>query len=109
MPRNSKPSKPTVPTNSPPRFTNPMSSVSPLVPTQPSFGDTVKQGLAWGTGNAIAHRIFGPTVAIPLQTKIESPCEKERVAFESCMKTKSTEDFCGEEQMMYTRCLHPNG
>lgn len=86
-----------------------MSSVTPLTPTQPSLGETLKQGLAWGTGQAIAHRIFGPTATVPIQTKIESPCEKERMAFESCMKTKSTEDFCGEEQMNYTRCLHPSG
>ena len=102
MPRSSKPSKSSVPVVQPP---------SSLIPAQPSFGQVVKEGLAWGTGQALAHRavaaVLGPSV--PVQTKIESPCDKERVAFESCMKTKSTEDFCGEEQMVYTRCLHPQG
>jgi hypothetical protein len=84
---------------------------SPSLPAQSSFGQVIKEGLAWGTGQALAHRavaaVLGPSV--PVQTKIESPCEKERIAFETCMKTKSTEDFCGEEQMLYTRCLHPQG
>jgi hypothetical protein len=84
---------------------------SPSVPAASSFGQIVKEGLAWGTGQAIAHRMVGGILGstVPSQTKIESPCEKERIAFETCMKTKSTEDFCGEEQMLYTRCLHPQG
>ena len=91
----------------------PQSTVAQYTPpSQPSFGQTLKEGFALGTGSAIAHRVIGsifgaPTVnlAAPTEKKIESPCEKERSAFESCMKFKSAEDFCGNEQVGYVQCL----
>lgn len=96
-----------------PAFRNPYSSVgntNPLPIEQPTLGQTIKQGFGFGAGSAIAHRIFGttPTVVMPSTSdkKIESPCEKERIAFENCMKTKSSDDFCGNEQISYTQCLH---
>ena len=109
MPRTSKPSHPVSSKQTLPTLqTNQVSKTSIVsTPAEPSFGQMMKQGLAWGTGQAIAHRMFGPTVTVPIQTKMESSCEKERLSFEACMKTKTSEDFCGEEQMIYTRCLHP--
>ena len=94
-------------TSSPVPFQNPLSNVGHPTPSAPSFGQTLKEGFAFGTGSAIAHRIFNPftTAAVPVQKKIESPCEKERLAFETCMKFKTAEDFCGNEQMGYTQCL----
>lgn len=87
-------------------------SVRHYTPAAPTFGQTLKEGFALGTGSAIAHRVvssvFGaPTVNVtaPTEKKIESPCEKERLAFETCMKFKSADDFCGNEQMGYTACL----
>ncbi len=96
-----------------PRQPNPYSNVSNpsthLSVEQPTLGQTLKQGFGFGAGSAIAHRIFGmsPTIIqAPSDKKVEHPCEKELVAFESCMKTRSTDDFCGNEQMSYTQCLH---
>jgi hypothetical protein len=87
-------------------------STPQYIPSTPSFGQTLKEGFALGTGSAIAHRVVSsvlgaPTVTMnsPSEKKIESPCEKERVAFESCMKFKSADDFCGNEQLGYTACL----
>ncbi len=84
---------------------------SPSIPNrieieQPTLGQTLKQGFGFGAGSAIAHRLFNPfPTSAPSDKKSESPCEKERFAFETCMKTKSAEDFCGEQQMGYTQCL----
>lgn len=94
-----------------PVFRNPYSSVANTQPVhieQPTLGQTLKQGFGFGAGSAIAHRIFGatPTIQLPSNQKIESPCEKERTAFENCMRTKSSDDFCGNEQISYTQCLH---
>ncbi len=75
---------------------------------QPTLGQSLKQGFGFGAGSAIAHRIFGaaPQIVMPSDKKVESPCEKERMSFENCMKTKSSDDFCGLEQMTYTQCLN---
>ena len=117
MPRQSSttrftPSKPTQ-TSLAPRLPNPYSSVantsSPLTVSQPSFGESLKQGFGFGAGSAIAHRMLGMTPTIieaPSNKKVEHPCEKELLAFEGCMKTRSSDDFCGNEQMAYTQCLH---
>ena len=95
--------------NPPPAvFSNPLSSVANHAPTYtpPTFGQTIKEGLAFGTGSAIAHRIFNPFPTQVIEKKLVEPCEKERTAFEMCMKSKSTDDFCGNEQISYTQCLH---
>ena len=94
-------------------FQNPYSSVaSPVAHANPpTFGQTLKEGLAFGTGSALAHRFFNPfpTSIVPTQTvsqqKQKPACESERIAFENCLKTKSTEDYCGNEQMSYTQCI----
>jgi hypothetical protein len=86
----------------------PSSTVTPMIQSsQPSLAQTIKEGLAFGTGSAIAHRIFNPfPTVVQSDKKVESPCEKERFAFETCMKTKSADDFCGNEQISYTQCIH---
>jgi hypothetical protein len=93
--------KPSLPSITP----SPQTSLIP--PIGSTFAQTLKEGLAFGTGSAIAHRIFNPyphTTSIS-DKKIESPCEKERLAFEICTKTKSYDDFCGPEQATYVRCV----
>jgi hypothetical protein len=106
--RNTAPSiTPSIPASRP----SPQTSLIP--PVTPTLGQTLKEGLAFGTGSAIAHRIFNPypTQQYPTQQvassnkKIESPCEKERLAFEMCTKTKSYDDFCGPEQAGYIQCI----
>jgi hypothetical protein len=109
--RSSVKSTPHVPST---KFQNPYSSVAtttPSVPTAPSFGQTMKEGFGLGVGSAVAHRvvasIFGaPTVNVtqPVATN-NQPCDKERVAFENCMKTQSFETFCGQQQLAYTSCI----
>ena len=106
MPRSSAPQKKS--SHPPATFSNPLSSVASHTPayTPPSIGQTIKEGLAFGTGSAIAHRIFNPFPTHVVEKKPVEACEKERGAFEMCMKSKSTDDFCGNEQISYTQCLH---
>ena len=109
--RSSVQSTPHVPST---KFQNPYSSVAtttPRVPTAPSFGQTMKEGFGLGVGSAIAHRVVGSILGAPTvnvtqaSAPISHPCDKERVAFESCMKTQSMETFCGQEQIAYTDCI----
>ncbi len=98
------------PNNRPPVvIQNPSSSVvQHTLPEPPTFGQTLKQGLAFGTGSAIAHRIFNPfpqVIQASPEQKKEFSCYKELIAFENCMKTKTSDDYCGVEQMSYTQCL----
>lgn len=86
----------------------PNSSIAPYTPHPlPSFGQTMKEGFAFGTGSAIAHRMFGTAanMIVPSVTTSEIPCNNERLAFETCMKTKSADDFCGNEQTAYSHCI----
>ena len=107
MPRSSSSqTKPPILSQRAPAFTNPYSSVGAVVPHQPTLGQSIKQGLGFGAGSAIAHRFLNPFPSVyPTDDKAEEACKKERLAFEMCMKTKSVEDFCGEQQMGYTKCL----
>jgi hypothetical protein len=107
MPRSSSSNANPRPTYHPPaKFANPYSSVANITPSQPTLGDSLKQGFGFGAGSAIAHRLLNPFPTIaPPEKKAESPCEKERTLFETCMKTKSVDDFCGEQQMVYTQCI----
>lgn len=115
MPRSSSSSsKPHTSYHPPAVRSQPQSSIgttSRVEIEQPTLGQSMKQGFGFGAGSAIAHRIFGASPMIMSQTaapsdkKNEDPCEKERSAFETCMKTKSADDFCGEQQMSYTQCL----
>lgn len=92
-------------------FRNPYSSVgntSAVHVEQPTLGQSIKQGFGFGAGSAIAHRMFGmtPTIIAPSDKKISNPCDKELTAFTNCLKTTSTDGFCGEEQIAYTKCLN---
>lgn len=114
--------------STPVRFPNPMSGVRPIaanpsaplatpiatpmpaVPA-PSFGTIAKEGFAFGVGNAAAHRVFsslfGPsqTVVVPSQPAVSQPCDKELAAFDACMKSRTIDEHCHEQQLSYTQCL----
>ena len=101
---------PAVPTRS---FPNPMSSVATADTTKPSFGGIMKEGLAFGAGQAIASRAVASILGLssvptsqPASQKNENHlCEKERLSFEACLKTKSADIFCGGEQLTYAQCI----
>jgi hypothetical protein len=113
MPRSSssKPSHSSVKSSAPVVYSPPSSSITSLTPPAPTFGQTLKEGFAFGTGSALAHRFFNPfptatastTPGITPQTK--KPCEAEQIAFETCLKTQSMDTFCGNEQLAYTSCI----
>lgn len=94
-------------------FRNPYSSVGiTSTPSAPSLGQSIKEGFGLGAGSAIAHRVVtsilgAPTVTLsqPAPEKKADPCERERTAFENCMKTQSIDTFCGQEQLSYTECI----
>lgn len=76
----------------------------------------MKDGFGLGVGSAIAQRVVGgilgaPTVNVVNKApqKQEHPCEKELLAFESCIKTQSTETFCGIEQSALVQCIQISG
>jgi hypothetical protein len=118
MPRSSS-SKPTQTSkvSAPPLVVrNPYSSVATslpsIVPTAPTFGQTLKEGFAFGTGSALAHRFFNPfpTTSIGTTNPIaasqsKKPCDAEQIEFEKCLKTQAMDTYCGNEQMAYTSCI----
>jgi hypothetical protein len=86
------------------------------VVSQPTLGETVKQGFGLGLGSGLGHvvinRMFGlgaPTNQIhpspaPSPSAPKEPCEAERKSFESCLLNNS--DVCYNQQAALTQCLH---
>ena len=92
----------------PPRFTPPQ-IYNP--PSQPGFGQIVKEGIGFGIGQSIAHRavsaILGPPTTTVIQNSSEKKdyCVSEKNTFDLCMKTTIQEDRCNNEHLAYTQCL----
>ena len=99
----------------------PSTSVKPFqssaAPTQyqgPSFGQAVKDGIAYGVGSSIAHNVIGRMFSAPAYTPRESQptpatkpteaCGVERNCFENCLLREGS-GFCGREQDDFTACI----
>lgn len=57
----------------------------------PSFGQTVKDGFAFGIGHAIANRLFGPS---PKQSESSSTKNDFNKAYDQCLKEGGDHDTC---------------
>lgn len=92
------------------------STVVPYTPpvTQPTFGQSIKDGVGLGIGSGIGHAIVGrmfgigspttPTVSPHTATlPSKEPCDAERKSFEACLINGS--DICHNKQMALTQCL----
>lgn len=112
MPRSSTPSR-----SSRPSLPTPVYKPSTVVPytppmTQPTFGQSIKDGVGLGIGSGIGHalvgRMFGigspttPTVS-PQPPSSSKDCEAERKSFEVCLVHNS--DVCHNQQLALTQCL----
>ena len=90
MPRNSQTSvKPyLLPPNKLP-LVNPLSSVGT---TTPSLGQVVKEGMAFGAGNAVAHNIIGRLFS---GSSVAPAAPEKKHAYEHCMElTKNNKEVC---------------
>ena len=112
MPRSqSRQTKPTTLPTSLPRNQPASIANTSLHVEQPTFGQTMKQGFGFGAGSAIAHNMIGalltPSISAPAPSdkKVTPPCEKELLAYQVCLKTMSSDDFCGHQQTSFTQCL----
>jgi hypothetical protein len=88
MPRRS--SNPIVST---PQKTN----VPAIVVPKPSFLQTIKDGFAFGTGSAVAHRVVGSIFGSPAHTQVQPEGqvnEKRNIEYEQCMKDYNNRDVC---------------
>jgi hypothetical protein len=95
MPRSSnKTVKPLIVPSSQPSakipIVNPLSSVG----TTSSFGQIVKEGMAFGVGNAVAHNIIGRLFGSSSSTVVPAAPVKVH-AYEHCMElTKNNKEVC---------------
>ena len=90
MPRNSnKTVKPLiVPSSQPPAIVPPSSAAAP------GLGQIVKEGMAFGVGNAVAHNIIGRLFGNSSSTVVPAASTKVS-AYEHCMElTKNNKEVC---------------
>ena len=77
---------------------------------KPSFGQTLKEGFAFGVGNSIAHSfiqsIFGSTKSIPSSNPTPNQIEQETTISRS-IGAYSTQDLSG--QLEYLQCMKEGG
>lgn len=54
---------------------------------QPTFGQTVKEGLGLGLGSAIGHRVVGAVLGPPtIQTQVQAPAPKPDDLWQRCLE-----------------------
>lgn len=65
------------------------------------LGDALTQGIGFGTGNAIAHKLFG-TNKIEIEEKMEEKCMKEFDLLKICTENNTFD--CKELLKNYEKC-----
>jgi hypothetical protein len=104
MPRQSTTKKAIAPVTIVPRQSStpvppPMPMPVPTSVSTPTFGQTLKEGFAFGTGSAIAHRvvgaIFGPLTAAPSAAPAAAPRVSEKTPYEQCLAEHYDSDPLG--------------
>ena len=100
MPRQSTTKKAIAPVSIVPRQSSTPVPTPMQIPTSvstPTFGQTLKEGFAFGTGSAIAHRvvgaIFGPLTAAPVAPA--PPRVSEKTPYEQCLAEHYDSDPMG--------------
>lgn len=63
----------------------------PTYPTQPTIGQSIKEGFGWGIGTSIARRLFGPseTVRVVHTNEAYTKCLEEKGSKEECQQFKT--------------------
>ena len=81
-------------------------TMGPFTPTTPTFTQTMKDGLAFGAGAAVARnlvdRMMSPQTTVPVQTK---SCETQLTAFNQCIKAQLPENTCQDSLELLNQCL----
>ena len=63
-----------------------------IIPQRPSFLQTMKEGVAFGVGNAIAHRIVGSIMGPAI---VQNPIiDKKQEEYEQCIKDNNDKSGC---------------
>ena len=77
--------------------------IRPRTGIMSSLGEAITQGFGFGSGNAIAHRIFGPN-QVKIEEKTEELCTKELQIYRECNKNTSFD--CDEYFEKYKKCVN---
>lgn len=104
-----------VPYTAPP----PPTVVAPPMAAAPSFGQTLKEGFAFGTGSAFAHRIFGsgggvaaPVAAAGAPELPKGTCKEYanyKTVLDECLERENYTSNCMYQIKQYHSCLNTRG
>ena len=72
------------------------------------IGSTIAQGMAFGTGSAIAHRAVG-AVAGSMSGGGEAPMEAQQQPMEVAQQQQQSMGPCANDKQMFFECLKHNG
>lgn len=71
------------------------------------IGSTIAQGMAFGTGSAIAHRAVG-AVANSFGGGSDAPAEQQQAAAPQMMEQQQAQGACAYDKEMFFDCLKQN-
>jgi len=73
-------------------------------PQAPSFLQTVKEGMAFGTGSTLARMMIERTLLPPSRIDHE-PCYMEHRVYERCVINQDEHVYCRDERDNYEQCI----
>lgn len=92
------------------KFTPPPFVHTPV--QQPTFGQVLKEGFAFGAGQSVAHNVVNSIFGKNTNQHTPLPkdkCSLERDAFENCIQTKHQDFGCENELSAFQQCKQTNG
>mgnify|MGYP000144418843 CR=1 FL=1 len=76
--------------------------VRPRTGIMSGFGESMVQGMAFGAGSVLAHRVLGPK-RVEVEHKREELCSKELQIYRECSQNTSFD--CGIYFEKYKKCI----
>ena len=82
----------------------PSSVVAPVVQT-PSLMQTMKEGVAFGTGSTLARMMIDRMLSTNAKETQYDTCKQQKIMFEKCLVDHGEYMFCRDQQNAIDECI----
>ncbi len=80
---------------------------APIIPTPPTFFDSIKQGFGFGVGSSVAHNIFDSKKEVVITNKTQPTndvCDQIIKEYNECQKNYCSTEKLESIQKLYEQC-----